>query len=279
MPSENDIFKSGTWDETKEEAAAFGKASYKTLEDGPNQLRILGTYVFRSMHYYPEGRIKHIQCAGEDCPLCATGDVPKFSYYINVLDRVDDEVKIMRFGKTIKNQITNIAKSYGDPTEYDLIIMREGKGLATKYNVIPARESKEIDEALKAKIQRDFYDLNTIMKPLTVEDVQELMSAGDDTAGDSTTAPSSLEQTAAPVEQAPPVQKAEPVKEAAPVQEAPAAAAPVEEKKEEKPPVVEGDKPECYGQKFNPINPQCKDCSVAEACKDEVIKMYSGEAS
>ena len=227
---EDQIFNSGNWDDSAEEQKAIGSTNFKTLEEGDNVVRILGQYIFRNMHYVPEGQRRYIVCCGENCPLCAKGDMPKLSYYVNVLDRDDaDTIKILRFGISVKRKIQNLISKYGDVANYDIIITRTGKGLDTSYEILPSRSDEELSKEVRDKILTDFIDLNEAIPIPSPEEAANDMQPADDSDGGN---------NAAKVE-------------------------------------VDENKKACFGKKYNPINPECQSCDLAENCKSLVIQLFS----
>jgi hypothetical protein len=232
MAEDKNVFSTGSWEDSQEEKDIFGKDEFKSLEEGDNLVRLLGQYIFRNVHYVPESRMKYILCGGDKCPLCASGNLPKLHYYINILDRKDDKIKILKFGITLKRKFQNIVQKYGDITTYDIILTRTGVNLDTKYEVLPMRESKPISDILRKYLLENFIDLETKFEIPSPEKILELVSS--------------------------------------------------EPRKEEKAPGVNTStkvngtvKKDCFGQKYNPINPDCVPCELKENCKTMTIEFYT----
>jgi hypothetical protein len=239
MAEEKNVLKGGSWEDSQAEKDIFDKDEFKTLEEGDNLVRLIGIYVFRNVHYSKDWGRSYITCCGDNCPACSTGNLPKLHYYINILDRKDDKIKILKFGITLKRKFQNIVQKYGDITTYDTIITRTGLNLDTKYEVLPMRESKPITDVLQKYMTENFIDLETKFEIPTPEKILEMMSS----SGGQT------KNNAAP---------AQAVKSDAQLLNTHA-----------------GAKKECFGQKFNPINPDCVACELKENCKNMTIEFYT----
>lgn len=241
MAEEKNVLKGGSWEDSQEEKEIFDKDEFKTLDEGDNLVRLVGMYIFRNVHYSKDWGRNYIVCCGDGCPACATGNLPKLHYYINILDRKDDKLKILKFGITLKRKFQNIVQKYGDITTYDTIITRTGLNLDTKYEVLPMRESKPISEALQKYMTENFIDLEIKFERPTPEKILDMMSSGSGQPknnSQSTTQAASKTDTQLLNEHA-------------------------------------GAKKECFGQKFNPINPDCVACELKENCKNMTIEFYT----
>jgi hypothetical protein len=123
---------------------------------------------------------------GADCPVCSaigrgisasnddeTVELLKDAnasqkYLFNVLHRSStdkpNEVQVLEVGNKIFEQILEFVTEYGDITDLadglDLIIVREGSGLDTKYTVMPAGKSKPVDKGVMEQI----FDLDAVVK-------------------------------------------------------------------------------------------------------------------
>ena len=175
------------FDMTKEEERALGESKFKTLEEGDNYIRILGSYIFRNIHYVPDAQIRYIICCGEGCPLCAAGNKPKLSYYVNIFDRADNKVKILRFGVTVRKALYNLYRKYGDLSQFDIIITREGTGLDTQYSIMPAppKENMEFTPEIIEKIKKEYINLDEEFKIPTADEILSLIGSSDNnTLGD-----------------------------------------------------------------------------------------------
>jgi hypothetical protein len=176
------------------------------FKEGENPIRIIGSYKFYNDHWFTSVERNAI-CPGKDCPMCNNPEKfklfeqaralreqkkekeaketfrkaysfdPRVQYAVNVIDRADGKVKIWAFSRTIKEKIMSFGKKYGDPTEYDIIVVRKGTGNAssnnpTKYDVIAERTNVPLTAEEK---QLKVYSLNVIFKPTSVEKIQAYM--------------------------------------------------------------------------------------------------------
>lgn len=194
------------WADSPEEIEATAKTGtgvvdikHLSLKDGDSTVRVLGNYKFYHEHWFNKVK-RTVVCPGaKECPVCSHPDKEKYlgnaralrnagkekeakelfktvfrtydprpAYAINVIDRADGTVKIWKFSRNIKLMIEDIAKKYGDPSQYDLIITRKGKGLETKYTVFPDRENKPLTEAEK---NLKVFALGTIFKATPLDKI------------------------------------------------------------------------------------------------------------
>jgi len=183
---------------------AGGNINNLKLEEGRNQVRIVGTYKNYKEHWFPKVQ-RTANCPGKACPMCNSPDreklyqaavklsdekgsedptvkaafkkafafKPRVRYAINVLDRKDDKIKIWKFSRTLKETIMAITGENGDPNGYDLVITRKGKDKNTKYSVIAARDSEPLTEEQKALTP---FKLAVILKPTEVSKIQSYMA-------------------------------------------------------------------------------------------------------
>lgn len=198
------------WTDSPEEVEATAKAGNTNNEivhfkaqEGQNSVRVVGAYKFYHEHWFAKVQRTAV-CPGEkECPVCSHSDKEKFlkhartlreqkqekeakelfrkvfnaynprpTYAINVIDRADGKVKIWKFSRTIKKQIEEIAKKYGDPSNYDLVITKTGKGKETRYTVFPDRENRPLtEEEKKLKV----FALATIFKASSLDRINALL--------------------------------------------------------------------------------------------------------
>jgi hypothetical protein len=241
MAEEKNKLSSGSWEDSQTEKDIFDKDEFKTLDEGDNLIRLVGHYVFKNVHYSKDWGRNYIICSGDGCPACASGNLPKLHYYINILDRKDDKIKILKFGITLKRKFQNIVQKYGEITEYDIIITRTGQNLDTKYEVLPMKDSKPITDAIKKYMIENFIDLAVKFETPDNVKVAEMMSGeskGNRGASTQTTHQNAKSDSQVLNEHV-------------------------------------GAKKECFGQKFNPINPDCVACELKENCKNMTIEFYT----
>lgn len=134
------------------------KSKYFKPQDGENRIRILGPVVM-GWEDWKEGqngsrtpvRTKY---EGENSKPKALGESPvKHFWAFPVYDYADGEIKVFEATQaTIQNGIYtyHMDEDFGDPTGYDIKIVKEGKKLETSYDVV-AKPPKEMDEEIKVK--------------------------------------------------------------------------------------------------------------------------------
>jgi hypothetical protein len=76
-----------------------------------------------------------------ECPICMAGKFPSFKAYIPVLDRTDGKVKIFKASKDVVKMLLTLVDEYGDLTDRDYKICRNGAKLQTTYQFIPKDKS------------------------------------------------------------------------------------------------------------------------------------------
>lgn len=130
------------------------------------------------------GRWKTVTCLGQaDCPLCKAGRQAIFRSYIPVLDRDDgDRVKIFKASKTVGVQLSGLVDEYGPLRNRDYKILRNGDRFNTTYQFFP-KDPTPVDFD-----KYDIPNIEEIVKPLSVEEIQNLMHGAEftvETASDS----------------------------------------------------------------------------------------------
>jgi hypothetical protein len=148
------------WKDGNDEKGIFDVMKIKRLQmkEGDYAIRVLSAPKMFRFHWVDEVN-RSINC-GPDCELCLQGEKGQIRYVVNVIDRSDGSVKLWEFGRRVKTSIMNIADKYGDPTGYDLSVIRKGmKAEDTVYTVIPAREEKSLTDDEKKLVT---YDLEKI---------------------------------------------------------------------------------------------------------------------
>jgi len=161
------------WDSIKtgdnEERAEFLK-----LQMGVNLIRVVGNPSLIDIHWEKglDGQAKKIICPGKGCPICKIGHVPQSRYQVQVIDRADGKIKILEGGVTIFNQIKECAMDddFGDPTQYDFKIKKEGTGRDTKYSLRPVPKKVPLTAEEKELIvnSRKLADIN---KTKTIDEI------------------------------------------------------------------------------------------------------------
>ena len=197
--------KVNPWADTPEEQEVAqknegGNADFLQLQQGKNKVRIVGTYKMFLQYWIP--RVQRTVVAGplKDCPLYNHPEKarlfelgrklkdegkkeeakeafrkgyslyePRPYYAVNVIDRADGKMKVLKFSRTLKEAVMDIASVHGDPTNYDLTIVRRGKDRETKYTVVADSHTSDLTEEEK-KLR--VHNLNVLYKPTSLEKVQ-----------------------------------------------------------------------------------------------------------
>jgi len=147
------------------------------LQNGENRVRVVGNPSLIDVHWEKglDGQQKKVICPGRGCPVCKVGHAPQARYQVQVIDRTDGKVKILEGGVTIFTQIKECAQDedFGDPTQYDFKIKKEGTGRETKYSLRPNPKkipltSEELELVANSK------KLSDINKTKTIEEILQM---------------------------------------------------------------------------------------------------------
>jgi hypothetical protein len=157
-----------------------------------------GATILRIVDNEPVGKWKHwipqikrsIICPGKGCPICniiknakANGETPPYSsqkkYHIHVIDRKDGQLKILENSKTFFGDLLTIRKemmeTYGELTNYDIKVIRSGKGKNTKWTILPSIKTPLTEEELKI-IEENRIDFNEYFKAFTPEQIIRILN-------------------------------------------------------------------------------------------------------
>jgi hypothetical protein len=146
-----------------DDAVSAGSAAYMKFESGDNQFRaiskpITGWVVWEEGEDEDKKPVRTRLEDGEpDAPSDDPMDKPKKFLAFAVIDRADDEVKILEVTqqsviKAIKALADNA--KWGNPFTYDINVSKKGEGKKTRYTVTPEPKtvlSKELMKAAAAK--------------------------------------------------------------------------------------------------------------------------------
>lgn len=117
------------------------------------------------------GRWMNIRCLGKDiCPLCKAGKYASFRTYIPVFDRKDEKVKIFKASKTVGIAIVGLAEEYGDLTQRDFKVLRQGEGVNTTYQFFP-RDPQPFDTS-----ELELPDIESLIEPMSPEEIENLIN-------------------------------------------------------------------------------------------------------
>lgn len=153
------------------------KVDFMKLQSGQNQLRVVGKPSMIDIHWEKglDGQNKKVICPGAGCPICKAGHVPQVRYQVQVIDKTDSKVKVLEGGPTIFNAIKQYAMDpdYGDPTQYDLKIKKEGTGRETKYTVLAAPQKKPLNAAEQEAVA-NAKSLADVNKTKSIDEIMQL---------------------------------------------------------------------------------------------------------
>lgn len=149
-------------------------AKFMKLQPGDNRVRVVGKPVMVDIHWEKglDGSTKKVVCPGAGCPVCKAGHTPQSRYQVLVIDKADNEVKVLEGGPRVFGAIRDYAMDpdYGDPRNYDLKIKKEGTGRETKYTVMasPKQVPLTAQETEMVNGATSLLDLN---KPKTIDEI------------------------------------------------------------------------------------------------------------
>lgn len=148
------------------------------------------------------GKQQKVKCSlTKDCPVKdpktnvqCKGQKARAGYYIKVIDREDNQVKVLDVGPQIIKAIAQLHQDedWGDVKDYDIKIFKGAAGANPLYSVTPAKRSELTAEELEmVKITDDktlpdgnknpeYFDIERLCKPLTVELIKKLIGEGED---------------------------------------------------------------------------------------------------
>jgi hypothetical protein len=160
------------------------KDLYLKLTEGENDLRLLTLPLQYSVHTVkkdPEDKKDYGQkvlCSKPNgyCPMCESGEEPKYRWLYGTIDRKTQSYKILDVGWGVFDKIKKLAgnKRWGDPQKYDISILRDkDAGPANFYSVQPIEKMPLSADDQKIKDQMDMEDLKRRCQPYTPEQVQK----------------------------------------------------------------------------------------------------------
>lgn len=160
------------------------KSDFMRLEEGENTVRVMGNPVQFYIHWVVDssGSKSKINSPVNDPELVNrledSGFKRQARWLIKVLDRKDDQFRLLEVGPQIYNGIKSLYNNarWGKVTQYDITINRAPKGVQPLYSVTPNPK-----EALPATFKQKFVDFNDrvnvdkVISPSTAADVCEKM--------------------------------------------------------------------------------------------------------
>lgn len=119
------------------------------------------------------GSWKTVVCIGKnECPLCQAGRRASFKSYILVIDREDDKVKLFKASRNVVKSLLGLVEEYGDITQMDFKIYRQGEKLDTVYQFFP-KERTPVDFS-----RYEIPDVESLIKVMDKDEILALMSTG-----------------------------------------------------------------------------------------------------
>lgn len=139
----------------KKEYGVGGGSGYFTFKEGDNKVRILSAGVPVQTHFMGKS-VKPAVCYGEKkgCPFHTGDENTSLKYFIWVIDKADNKIKLAKFPYTVIQQIAQLQNdseyAFEElPVPYDMNITATNAGTKeVKYTVIPARNNTPIDPSL-----------------------------------------------------------------------------------------------------------------------------------
>lgn len=164
------------WGDSPEEQEAFNRPSnseeIKRLKvlPGDYQLSFIGNPFFYKRHWL-NAQKRSVNCPGEGCPICGSGNLPDGRYVANVYYGKEKAVYIYEFGRGIKNEIANTLRLWGNNIDaFDIVLTRVGtKKDDTKYSTVAVPRLEKLSKDLKP------YELSKIYKPTPIDAIIKIL--------------------------------------------------------------------------------------------------------
>lgn len=129
---------------------------YFKLKQGENKFRILGPSISGSVGWtVVDGKKKPIR--KRMGVAFSTGEVDestlKFFWAMPVWNYAMSKVQVAEFTqKSVMKSLKKLAdnKAWGDPTQYDIVVTRDGEGMETEYSLVPEPKSPLEDTIVSA---------------------------------------------------------------------------------------------------------------------------------
>ena len=170
-------------EERKKRAEAYEKGEFnKTVKvkfaPGKHQIRYLSEPKFVMIHWITSVK-RSVVCPKTDnkdseCLVCKAGNKARIVYAATIIDRADGTVKVWEFPRQVKEQIAAYRDAFGNPTLYDLVVLRQGKGMNdTRWIITPFNKGQE------TPLTKDEQDL-----AVTAPDLDKLYKVTDESKVD-----------------------------------------------------------------------------------------------
>lgn len=160
------------------------KSNFMRLEEGENLVRVMGNPVQFYIHWVvtPDGSRRKVNSPVDNPELVRrledSGFKRQARWLVKVLDRNDDEFRVLEVGPQIYNGIKSLYNNsrWGKVTQYDLSINKGPKGTQPLYGVTPnPKEALSSDFKSKFVDFNDRVDVEKVITPSTSAEVCEIM--------------------------------------------------------------------------------------------------------
>ena len=160
------------------------KSNFMRLEEGENLVRVMGNPVQFYIHWVvtPDGSRRKVNSPVDSPELIRrledSGFKRQARWLVKVLDRTDDEFRVLEVGPQIYNGIKSLYNNsrWGKVTQYDLSINKGPKGTQPLYGVTPnPKEALSGDFKAKFVEFNDRVDVDKVITPATAAEVCEVM--------------------------------------------------------------------------------------------------------
>lgn len=143
------------------EKAELNSGLYFRPVDGENRFRILTEPIKVWKQFDPVTKTAKVFLTEE----ATKGTDAKLRHALYVINRSTQKLQIAEFGKSIMNQLFDLAlsKEYGFDSlpPYDMILNKKGEGMTTEYALMPARANTELTahEAMMTQAAKPLIDV------------------------------------------------------------------------------------------------------------------------
>jgi hypothetical protein len=181
-----------TLDDTVGRDSKYRKTEFLSLKPGEYVLRILDSKETRKeAHYLPATRT-YVECLGDDCPLCQSNRKILYEhpedyrdqkdwcprrprFYLNVMDKADNVVKVLSSGprliedlKTMSKAVRNEQDERIDIRNYDWVLTVKGEGREKDITPTPRFFGKETSPEYG---EQQLYDLDNCLVKLEADEM------------------------------------------------------------------------------------------------------------
>jgi len=161
------------WKKAEQQKSSFGFVKLGIKAGVPIRVRFLDAAPLKRVLHYESLKGTTVICPEHDCLFCSRGDKRVDRFFINVVDRADDRVKVLEFSAALRDEMFEMVKELAasgeskellDPRNYDLVITRTGTGKDTRYAVA------KMDGKLTATDYKS-YDLEKYLVPMNPKEM------------------------------------------------------------------------------------------------------------